>query len=324
MISSDFTKGPRLGIAGMAYTLPDGSASLEELDASGRLSSPASLLASYGFEHCRVTLDAARRPDLLSQSAELALAASQRLPEQIDRLLLYSGIEAGESGERANTLSLFRYEVAELQHRLKLSNASAIGLSQQGCSGLLTAVDLACTFLAGRPDARGGSILCVAGDFLPAWAKREILYNVISDATAALVVSDDFASNRILSFTQQVQSYYWDTPLHEAELIASYFPIAQRLIAAALKGAGLQASQLRWVVPHNVSLRSWEILAKLLAIPLEKVWTANIARLGHTISCDHIINLADMTSAGALDPGDYLLLFTFGFGATWSALVIQH
>jgi len=46
--------------------------------------------------------------------------------------------------------------------------------------------------------------------------------------------------------------------------------------------------------------------------------------VGHTVSCDHIINLVDMEGAGALHDGDHLLLFTFGFGASWSAMVIQH
>ena len=324
MFSSDLTGGPRLGIAGLAYNLPAQNLSLEQLELDGRLSSPASLLASYGFGKCRVQSGAETDRDLFRQSGAQALRDSGQSPDQIQRLLLYSGLDAPRSAQEGDLLALFRYPAAELQHDLGLSNAGAIGLSQQGCSGLLTALELACSYLANRPGARGGSVLCVAGDFLPAGAKREIVYNLMSDATAAMVISTEFAHDRILSFTQQAQPYYWDTPLHEQELLASYFPIAQRVIAAALKAADLRPSQIRWVVPHNVSLRSWEILSKLIDIPLERIWTQNIARLGHTISCDHVINLADMRAAGALEAGDYLLLFTFGFGATWSALLVQH
>ncbi|MDQ3856008.1 MAG: hypothetical protein M3281_06390, partial [Chloroflexota bacterium] len=120
------------------------------------------------------------------------------------------------------------------------------------------------------------------------------------------------------------QSYYWDTPRREQELLAAYFPMAQRAIQGALDKAGLAPSDVAWFVPNNVSLRSWEILAGLLGVPLGRVWTRNIEKVGHTVSCDHVINLVDMEREGALRSGDYLLLFTFGFGATWSCLVLQH
>jgi 3-oxoacyl-[acyl-carrier-protein] synthase III len=31
-----------------------------------------------------------------------------------------------------------------------------------------------------------------------------------------------------------------------------------------------------------------------------------------------------MNREGALTQGDYLLLFTFGFGASWTSLILQH
>ena len=38
----------------------------------------------------------------------------------------------------------------------------------------------------------------------------------------------------------------------------------------------------------------------------------------------YVVNLVDMAAEGALRPGDKLLLFTFGFGASWSCLVLEH
>jgi 3-oxoacyl-[acyl-carrier-protein] synthase-3 len=194
-------------------------------------------------------------------------------------------------------------------------------VSQQGCSGLLTSIDLAARMLATSPRR---AVLCVAGDSLPPRSTREVMYNLMSDAAAALLVEKGATRNRIVHVTQRVHPYYWDSPARQEELMASYFPIAQRTIIECLDEAGLAFSDVRWLVPHNVSKRSWEILARLVDFPEDRIWTKNIARVGHTVSCDHVVNLVDMTAEGALEKGDKLLLFTFGFGASWSCLILEH
>jgi 3-oxoacyl-[acyl-carrier-protein] synthase III len=150
------------------------------------------------------------------------------------------------------------------------------------------------------------------------------MYNVMSDAAAAVLVERDSPRNQLITLHQLSQPSYWDSPRNERELIASYFPMAQRAICGAVEQAGLRLSDLRWIVPSNVSLRSWTILAELLGVPPDLVWSKNIARVGHTVSCDHVINLADMEREGALQSGDYLLLFTFGFGASWTSMILRH
>jgi 3-oxoacyl-[acyl-carrier-protein] synthase-3 len=211
--------------------------------------------------------------------------------------------------------------VAKLADHLKLPHANAMALSQQGCSGLLSAINLAARMVqAGDPPAA----LCVAGDALPKNTSREIMYNVMSDAAAAVVVERGSPRNQIVTFHQLGQPAYWDSPQQERELIAAYFPMAQRAICGAIEQAGLRLSDIRWIVPSNVSLRSWTILAELLGIPVNRIWSKNIARVGHTVCCDHVINLHDMARDGALSTGDHLLLFTFGFGASWTSLILQH
>jgi 3-oxoacyl-[acyl-carrier-protein] synthase-3 len=78
-----------------------------------------------------------------------------------------------------------------------------------------------------------------------------------------------------------------------------------------------------WVIPHNVSLRSWEVLLGLLRLPNARLYTPNIARNGHTLVGDNFINLADALHDGEVRPGDRLLLFSYGFGAHWSALAME-
>src|ERR1700694_4607139 len=100
--------------------------------------------------------------------------------------------------------------------------------------------------------------------------------------------------------------------------------MAQRAAGAAIEQAGLRLSDIRWIVPSNVSLRSWTILAEILGIPATRIWSKNIARVGHTVWCDHVINLRDMDGEVAVNRGGLLPLFTFGLGASCTSLILQH
>jgi len=311
-----------IGIAKLAYRLPTHKRSIDQLEKEGRINSPASLLSDFGFKNCYIQEKTRESSDLLLESAKEVINGIDR--DNISRIFLYSGV-TGHAGKESkeNALELFQYPVAQLRHALELPKANSLAISQQGCSGLLSAIDIAYHLLKSS-DQESESVLCATVDVLPNGTKREIMYNVMSDAAASVLITKNSDKNRIIHFHQQILPYYWDTPLHENELLASYFPMAQRAIESALSGAGLKISDIKWFVPHNVSLRSWEILAKLVHIPMEKIWTNNIARTGHTVSSDHIINLVDMEKEGVLKKGDHLLLFTFGFGATWSCLILQH
>jgi len=155
-------------------------------------------------------------------------------------------------------------------------------------------------------------------------SKREIIYNIMSDSTCGFIVKENSSENIIRGFHQLTHSYYWDTPLREQEVLAAYFPMAKQTITEALKKANLTINDVSWFIPHNVNIKSWQILGKLMGIPEDKVWTNNISRYGHTVSCDHIVNLYDMKKLNLLKKGDILVLFTFGFGASWSCLIIEH
>ncbi len=78
-----------------------------------------------------------------------------------------------------------------------------------------------------------------------------------------------------------------------------------------------------WVIPHNVSERSWQILMGLAGLQNSRLWGDNIAEIGHTLAGDNFINLHDALEAGAVTPGERLLLFSYGYGAHWTGLAIE-
>jgi len=309
-----------LGISAIEYVLPSKSLSVRELEQAGLLVSRAEQLQTFGFDRCYISEESA---DELAQRAAAALLDNCGVrPESVD-LLLYAGAIARShyvAGEQF--LSSFNYPATKLQYELSLTRASVAGISQAGCMGLTYAVQLARDFL--RSNAEAQYVLCVSADVLPKEVPREILYNLISDGACALMVTRNSVRNRILAHRSVTKGYYWDCIARKNEILAAYFPTAKNLVQDLLSGAGCAPEDLRLVLPHNVSYRSWEILLDLIGVKKEQFFAGNISLKGHVIAADNWINLKDATAANLLNPGDKLLAFNFGFGANWAATLIEH
>ena len=95
------------------------------------------------------------------------------------------------------------------------------------------------------------------------------------------------------------------------------------MIAQTLRRAGWSPNDVSLVVPHNVSVRSWEILLGLTGIERARLWCRNVAKIGHTLAGDNFINLRDAIDDGSVQRGDRLLLFSYGYGAHWTALALE-
>jgi 3-oxoacyl-[acyl-carrier-protein] synthase-3 len=168
------------------------------------------------------------------------------------------------------------------------------------------------------------AVLCVSADKFPAGRHRDLAYNLVSDGACAALVRRGDGRNRIVECTQVTKGALWDSEEIENEIIAAYFPTATALVERTLAKAGLEMDDIALVIPHNVSLRSWEILGRLIGCPPERIYTENIARVGHTIASDNLLNLRRATESGLIEKGDYLLLFTFGYGSNWACMIVQH
>ena len=309
-----------LGISAIEYVLPSKSLSVRELAVAGLLMSPAEQLQSFGFERCYISGESA--DELALRAAGALLDNCGVRPESVD-LLLYAGATApSHHVEGKDFLSNFNYPATKLQYELDLTRASVAGISQAGCMGLTYAVKFAGDFLRSNGDAE--CVLCVSADVLPKGVQREILYNVISDGACALMVTRNSVQNRILAHRSVTKGYYWDCISRKNEILAAYFPTAKNLVQDVLRSAGCAPEDLRMVLPHNVSYRSWEILLDLIGVKKEQLFAENISQKGHVIAADNWINLKDAMTADLLNPGDKLLAFNFGFGANWAATLIEH
>jgi 3-oxoacyl-[acyl-carrier-protein] synthase-3 len=315
-------------ISAISYALPAETRSVRELAELGALQSDAGLLERFGFGHVRVAVD--ETPYELAHAAACALLRDHDIDPTTVDALVYGGspgslafARPAEASARASALCdarRFEYPGTRLQYDLGLTAATVIGLDQFACTTLFAAVRIARALCIAEGCTR---VLCVSSEFYPAMAGREAITNCTSDAACALLVESSGMHNRIVGSATVTKGYYWEAEAMRDEVVASYFPTAVNVIRRAVADAGWSPRDVDWIVPHNVSTKSWEILSRLAALPNARVWDDNIARIGHTLAGDNFINLRDALAGGAITPGDKVLLFAYGYGAHWTGLALE-
>ncbi|HMG95370.1 MAG TPA: 3-oxoacyl-[acyl-carrier-protein] synthase III C-terminal domain-containing protein [Gemmatimonadaceae bacterium] len=315
-------------IAGISYVFPERSRTVGELAGDRQLNSSASTMESFGFGKVHVAVT--------ETPYELALAASTRLLDEsrVDRdsigLLIYGGTpgsmsfaaqtDAEEAASGLCTMSRFKFPATRLQYDLGLHNAWPFAVDQLSCTTLLGAARLARSLCLTEGIERA---LCVSSEFFPANAGREAIFNCTSDAACAILIERNGTRNRLVSATNVTKGYYWDIDALRDEIVASYFPTARHVLLRTISDAGWEPADVDWIIPHNVSMRSWQILSSLVRLPRARLFSDNIARHGHTLAGDNFINYRDALDGGCIQPGHRVVLFSYGFGAHWTGVAVE-
>jgi 3-oxoacyl-[acyl-carrier-protein] synthase-3 len=304
-----------IGLRSIGAVLPDRFLPLSQI----QLRSAPDTLAEFGFRGAVVADDV---DSLVLAAARGALDGIR--PEEIGAIFYASALSLGHTRAsahpRGDLLDSFCYRASWLQDVLLLDRATVTGIAQQGCAGFFSALRQARALLVAEPDIQ--HILCVGADVFAPDATREVLYNVVSDAACAAVITRDRAWARWLAYSQISKGYYWDVSAREAELIAAYFPTARTVIARSLERAGLRPADVDLVIPTGVNAASWPVLLRLCGMSESQLYQP-AARFGHTIAADSFLYLSEARARGCLEPGMRVLLFTYGFGSSWCALILE-
>jgi 3-oxoacyl-[acyl-carrier-protein] synthase III len=318
-----------VGLSGVAGILPPRHHDLTELTAMGLLSSSPEALSAFGFERAHLC-DATYPPgEMALDAARAALSDAGLQPHEVDVLVWASArpeshLCAADRATRTDAggvMQGFRYSSAWLQDALDLHNAEVMAVAQQGCATMFAALRVARAILLAEPGRQHA--LCVGVDVLPPGAPREILYNVVSDAACAVVVSRECATDNWLGYRQLSRGYYWDPAACGPEIVAAYFPTAKIVIEQLLADEDLRPSDVDVVVATGVNRSSWDILMRLVGIPEDRLFRG-LPSFGHTITSDSFLYLEELRRLGQIQRGSRLLLFTYGFGSSWCGLLLEH
>jgi 3-oxoacyl-[acyl-carrier-protein] synthase III len=103
------------------------------------------------------------------------------------------------------------------------------------------------------------------------------------------------------------------------KLAVQKFP---EVINEALTEAGLTASDIDMLVPHQANLRISQFVQKVLRLSDDKVWN-NIQKYGNTTAASIPIALCEAYESGKVKAGDLVCLAAFGSGFTWGSALIR-
>ena len=92
--------------------------------------------------------------------------------------------------------------------------------------------------------------------------------------------------------------------------------------AKALAKAGLNGSDVDWMVPHQANVRIIESACSRFGVPLEKT-VINLDRYGNTSTASVPLALCEALDDGRIQDGDQLLLVAFGGGLSWGASAMR-
>ena len=107
------------------------------------------------------------------------------------------------------------------------------------------------------------------------------------------------------------------------EAVGTYFNYTHRLIQESLAKISGKIADIDWIIAQNMSVKAWQILARLLAFDFEHVYFESLPEVGHVISGDNVINLKRLDDSGAIRPGEKLLMLMAGYGMNWQSVVLE-
>ena len=98
--------------------------------------------------------------------------------------------------------------------------------------------------------------------------------------------------------------------------------VLDRAARAVLAKAGLEASSIDWLIPHQANIRIMLSTAKKLHLPPEKV-VVTVQDHGNTSAASIPLALDHGVRAGQVKPGQTVLLEGVGGGFTWGAVLFK-
>ena len=273
--------------------------------------------------------------DLAFEAAKHALAAAGRSPQDIDLIIVATSTPD----------MVFPSTACLLQHKLAQIDEAAAGIAgapafdvQAVCSGFIYALTVADAMIRAGSATRalvvGAEVFSRILDF-----KDRTTCVLFGDGAGAVVVeasdkpgilaTDIHADGKhagILCVPGHVRGgEVLGDPVLKMDGQA-VFKLAVGLLEgaarAALNKAGLQDSDIDWLIPHQANIRIIQSTAKKLKLPMDKV-VLTVHNHGNTSAASIPLALDEAVRSGQVKPGQTLMLEGVGGGFTWGAVLLK-
>ncbi len=98
--------------------------------------------------------------------------------------------------------------------------------------------------------------------------------------------------------------------------------VLEKVAHEALEAAGMQSSQVDWLIPHQANIRIMQGTAKKLGLPLDKM-VVTVDQHGNTSAASIPLALDVAMRDGRIKPGQHIMMEGVGGGFTWGAVLAR-
>ncbi|NII10316.1 ketoacyl-ACP synthase III [Oleiagrimonas sp. C23AA] len=228
-----------------------------------------------------------------------------------------------------------------IQHRLGANGCAAFDVNA-ACSGFVYALGVADKFIRSGQTKKALVIGAETLTRMVDWNERETCV-LFGDGAGAVVLeaSDepgilatcmhaDGGYKELLYNPVGVSAGFSDEPNHGVRIRMSgreVFKVAVKtldsLVGETLKIAGMDESQIDWLIPHQANLRIIEATAKRLNMSMDRV-IVTVDKHANTSSGSVPLALDEAVRSGKVERGQNLLLEAFGGGFTWASALLRY
>jgi len=284
-----------------------------------------------GIRERRMAADGETTGDLAFHAATRALEAAGVKGSELDLIVL---------GTTTPDI-IFPSTACLLQHRLGANGCAAFDVNA-ACSGFVYALGVADAFIRSGQSRKA---LVVGAETLTRmldWNDRGTCV-LFGDGAGAVVLEAsaepgilttklhaDGGYKHLLYNPVGVSAGFRDEPNHGVRVMMTgneVFKVAvktlDRIVGETLEAAGMDESQIDWLIPHQANLRIIEATARRLKLSMERV-IVTVDRHGNTSSGSVPLALDEAIRSGKVQRGQTLLLEAFGGGFTWASALLRY
>lgn len=98
--------------------------------------------------------------------------------------------------------------------------------------------------------------------------------------------------------------------------------VLEQVAHEALDAAGMQSSEIDWLIPHQANIRIMQGTAKKLGLPMEKM-VVTVDQHGNTSAASIPLALDVAMRDGRIQPGQTVMMEGVGGGFTWGAVLAR-
>lgn len=210
--------------------------------------------------------------------------------------------------------------IYEIQRIMGLKNIKVFKIDQ-ACGGLLIAMQIARSII---DSGNGRRILILADSFVNHDKDRFIGLSTVSDGLGLLEVTISGEGFELCDFESITDGSINLHNFFEGGNATKIIVTGANLIKSLLKRNGLTISDIKIIIPQNISVEEWKIYSDVLDCDINKVYLDNIDDGGHIGVVDTIRNLESIRRNRLVKEGEYLVAYGIGFGTSWNAILLKN